>query len=122
MEVIADSHALFWLISGSKKLSKKAREILAEASRIIVPTIVLLELLYILQKYGQEDKFSTLLSELTRDRYLVYPIDLALVKECAKVEKNLEMHDRLIVACARVFGSPIVSKDKEIRKFYPRTI
>src|SRR3989338_8164293 len=101
MEVVCDSHALLWYLSKNKKLSVKAKEALDEASKIIVVTIILLELLYILQKFGQERKFNGLLKRVVGEKFLIYPIDLALVKECAMLPKSLEMHDRLIVATAK---------------------
>jgi PIN domain nuclease of toxin-antitoxin system len=122
MEVVADSHALFWYLSKNRKLSKKAKETLYDSSRIIVSTIVLLELLYLLQKFGNESKFGRLVESLAIDKYLIYPVDFALVLECAKMARGLEMHDRLIVATASVFGVPIVSKDEEIKKAWYKTI
>jgi|SRR3990167_6985619 len=122
MEVVCDSHALLWYLSKNKKLSVKAKEALDEASKIIIVTIILLELLYILQKFGQERKFKGLLDSLVSGKYLIYPVDLALVKECASFSKTLEMHDRLIVATAKIFDAPLVTKDRTIAKFYKAVI
>lgn len=122
MEVVVDSHALLWYLSKNKKLSKKASKVLTGASKIIVSTIVLLELLYILQKFGQERKFSKLIGSLNSDKFLIYPIDLFLVKKCAKLNKKLEMHDRLIVATAIIMGVPLVTKDEEVSKIYSKII
>lgn len=122
MEVVADSHALFWYLSKNKKLSKKAKKALDDSSRIIVSTIVLLELLYLLQKFGNESKFPRLVESLAIDKYLIYPVDFALVLECTKMTRDLEMHDRLIVATASVFGAPIVGKDGAIKKAWDKTI
>jgi len=122
MEVVVDSHALLWFVSNNQKLSEKAKRALNKSSKIIVSTIVLLELLYILQKYGQENKFNKLLDNLTSEKYLIYPVDYALVKECAKLDKNLEMHDRLIVATARIFNAPLVSKDQQVKRVFNKTI
>ena len=72
MEVVVDSHALLWFVSNNKKLSEKAKRALNKSSKIIISTIVLLELLYILQKYGQENKFNKLLDNLTGEKYLIY--------------------------------------------------
>ena len=122
MEVVVDSHALFWYFSKNKKLGIKAKAILNKSARIIVSTIVLLELLYILQKFGQKNKFSRLINLLKGKKYLIYPIDLVVVRECAKLTKHLEMHDRLIVATAQIFNVPVVTKDKQITREYAKTI
>lgn len=122
MEVAVDSHALLWYLSKNPKLSTKAGNVLDKASRIIVSTIVLLELLYILQKFGQERKFKNLLNSLEHEKYLVYPVDLALVRDCAKLPKRLEMHDRLIVTTAKIFNVSLITKDKQIAEVYKRVI
>ncbi|SRR3989344_715295 len=122
MEVAVDSHALFWYLSKNTKLTKEAKLALDKSSKIIVSTIVLLELLYILQKFGQERKFPRLINTLVSEKYLIYPIDLALVRECAKLKKTLEMHDRLIAATAKVFNVPLVTKDGEIAHIYKNTV
>ncbi|OGD84944.1 hypothetical protein A2165_02010 [Candidatus Curtissbacteria bacterium RBG_13_40_7] len=122
MEVAVDSHALLWYLSKNPKLTPKAFDVLAKASRIIVSTIVLLELLYILQKFGQERKFKNLLDSLNSEKYLVYPVDLALVRDLSKLPKNLEMHDRLIVATAKIFNVSLITKDKQIAQAYKMII
>lgn len=122
MEVAVDSHALLWYLSKNPKLSEKAKKQLDKSSRIIVSTIVLLELLYILQKFGQERKFKNLLNSLEHEKYLVYPVDLALVRDCAKLSKSLEMHDRLIAATAKIFNVTLITKDKQIAEVHKRVI
>ena len=122
MEVAVDSHALLWYLSKNPKLTAKAVGVLDKSTRIIVSTIVLLELLYILQKFGQERKFKNLLSSFGSGKYLVYPVDLALVRDCAKLPKSLEMHDRLVVATAKIFNVPLITKDKQIAEVYKRVI
>lgn len=52
MEVVVDSHTIFWYLSHNNKISKKAVEKLEKSSKIVVSTIVILELLYLLQKFG----------------------------------------------------------------------
>ena len=122
MEVAVDSHALLWYLSKNSKLTAKAGDCLDKSSRIIVSTIVLLELLYILQKFGQERKFKNLLNSLGSEKYLVYPVDLALVRDCAKLPKSLEMHDRLIVTTAKIFNVPLITKDKQVGEVYKKVI
>jgi len=122
MEVAIDSHALLWYLSKNNKLSTRARDTLDKSSKIIVSVIVILELLYILKKFGKERQFSDLLKSLGSEKYLIYPVDLALVRECAKFSKNLEMHDKLICATAKLFKAPLVTKDEEIGSVYKSVV
>ena len=59
MEVVADSHVLFWWLSSELrgKLSRPALEALEKAGRISVPALVLLELLSLFERHGEEEKF-----------------------------------------------------------------
>jgi len=46
--------------------------------------------------------------------YQIIPLDVELVK-IAETIKGLEMHDRLIMAVAKMTTTSLVSKDREIR-------
>ena len=43
--VIIDSHALFWLVGESEKLSAKASNAIAGAGKVIIPIIVIFEVI-----------------------------------------------------------------------------
>lgn len=122
MEVVVDSHALLWYLSKNPKLTTKARQSLDNSKKIVISTIVLLEILYILQKFGQVKKFKGVLETIKLEKYLIYPIDLSLVKSLAKLPAELEMHDRLIVATAAIFDAPLVTKDEQITNIYKKTV
>jgi len=121
MEVVADSHALFWWLGGPelrKKLSRKAQRILEEATRVYVPAVVLLELLSLFERHGEPEKFSLLLSRLAPPTYHVLPLSLAIVRRCAQLPSSLELHDRVIVATADHVHARLVSKDRKIRTLF----
>jgi PIN domain nuclease of toxin-antitoxin system len=69
MEVIVDSHTLFWFLTGNAKLSHKAKRIIEDARKVIVPSIVLMEILYLLEKNNLAFKFVEILSELRMRNY-----------------------------------------------------
>jgi len=121
-KVVIDSHALFWFLSENPKLSSKALYAVKRAKQIIVPSIVLMEILYILEKNNLSSRFVEILSELKIRRYLVYPLDVEVITQTLFLSSELEMHDRIIMATAQIFDCPLVSKDREIRKLYPKTI
>jgi PIN domain nuclease of toxin-antitoxin system len=50
-KIVIDSHALFWFLAKNPKLSKKAKQAIEDAEQIIVPSIVLMEMLFIFEKY-----------------------------------------------------------------------
>lgn len=122
MEIVVDSHALFWFLSDNSKLSRKARSAIEEASAIVVPSIVVMEILYILEKYQLSFKFVDFLSELKNRTYNVYPLDLNVITQTLFISDRLEMHDRIIVATAQILNAPLATKDKEITRIYPHVV
>ena len=50
MSIVTDTHALYWFLTADKRLSRAAKNTIEESETIIIPTIVLLEFLYLFQK------------------------------------------------------------------------
>lgn len=122
MEVVLDSHTLFWLLSDSLKLSKLAKRYIEKSERVIIPSIVLMEILYLLEKNNLSFRFIDVLNEMRVRGYLVYPLDLEVISQSLFIPRQIEMHDRIIIATANLFNAYLISRDKEIKKSYPKTI
>ena len=122
MEIVIDSHTLFWFLTNNPKLSRKAKRLIEESDKAIIPSIVLMEILYLLEKNNLSYKFIEFLSELKIRNYLVYPLDLRVISQTLTINPELEMHDRIIIATAQIFSAPLISKDSQIKKFYSKTI
>ena len=60
---VLDTHALFWHLTASKRLSKRARQVFDDARKgkavLILSPIVLLELYALLRKVGAPVNFAT---------------------------------------------------------------
>lgn len=123
MNIIIDTHALLWLLTNDTRLSNKGRTIARQASQIFIPTIVLLELLYLLQKQGIANEFIPILNTLKSDiKYTIVSLDVGVVEKVVDLSSKLEMHDCIIVATSQALDSPLVTKDRTIRKMYKETI
>jgi PIN domain nuclease of toxin-antitoxin system len=122
MEIVLDSHTLFWLLTDSPKLSKLAKRYIEKAEKVILPSIALMEILYLLEKNNLSFKFVEVLNEIRIRGYLVYPLDLEVITQSLFIPPSVEMHDRIIIATAKLFDANLISKDKEIKKIYPKTI
>lgn len=121
--IVVDTHALYWFLTADKLLSKKTKITIEEATKVIIPTIVLLELLYLLQKNKQKNTFSLVFEKLkNNNKYIFASLDIAVVEEVIKVTSMLEMHDSIILAAANMLNAPIVTKDRSIRKMYTETM
>ncbi len=122
MQVVIDSHALFWFLTNNPKLSRKARHLIENSEQVIIPSIVLMEILYLLEKNNLSFKFVDFLSELKIRNYLVYPLDLNVISQTLSIDSKIEMHDRIIIAIAQIFNADLISRDNIITRFYSRTI
>ena len=114
-----DTHALIWFITEDDRLGERARGVLLEADRgrvcVVVPCIVLAECLYIFEKRSLRREFDDLLWRIEHlPGYEPYPLNLAVVREMRLLDKLRELHDRAIVAIARLTGSVLLTKDREI--------
>ncbi len=122
MEVVIDSHALLWYLSGNAKLSTNAKHTIEKATSVVIPSIVVMEILYILEKNKFTYKFLELLTELKTRSYRVYPLDLNIVVQTLFVDGSLEMHDRIIIATAQMLDAPLITKDRQITQHYSKSI
>jgi len=114
-----DTHTLVWYFTGSKSLSVRAFNIIEEIfnnkAEAYISLIVILEV-YFLSLKKSDFKFKRFLKYLNRENIYLIPIDVVVVKEAFILNKELEMHDRIIIATALVNNCPVVSKDKLIHK------
>lgn len=127
MTYLVDTHALLWYMSNSLRLGKNALKIFERCERgefqIFIPSIVLLEAIDILEKKKIRldiDKF--LMDIREADNFKVSSLDLEIIFQTRKTKKVLELHDRAIVATAQLLGASIITKDKEIKNAYSKTI
>lgn len=120
MIYVADTHSLIWFLTSDDNLSQKARTAFERAEEgedsIVIPTIVLAELMYVCEKKGMEDLFFRLL-EMLKDglNYSTYNLDLDVLVTCKGLRKVREMHDRIIVATAKIIDAGIITRDEDIR-------
>lgn len=123
MKVVIDTHVLFWILTQDlSKVSDIALKALEQAEEIILPTIVLLELLSLLQKKRSIKYFDELLKQIPKSKYIATPMDMSVVQQVRKIKSKLELHDKVIVATAKYLSVPIVTKDKEITEKYTEVI
>lgn len=123
MKIVIDTHSLFWYSIHDKRLSKKAKVTIRSASTIYVPTIALLELLYLMRKQKLDKQFPKLFDKLkVSKKYTIISLDTALVGTLVKYRFSLEIHDNIIVSTAKNLNLPLVTKDPQIKKIYKNTI
>jgi len=82
---------------------------------VVVPSIVLLECLYVCEKKRIGFEFREIMLKIQGTfNYPVYPLDERVVLECQNVSKIKEPHDRIIVATARLLNAKLITKDADV--------
>ena len=116
MLYVTDTHALVWYMIG--KLHDKVDEIFKSAeageSTIFIPTIVLAECLYLVENGKIELDFDELLRRLEMSKnFIPASFNFQVLKLLPEIGLK-ELHDRVIVATAKMLNAKLITKDREI--------
>lgn len=123
MKIVIDTHSLFWYLIRDKRLSERAKLTIRRASTIYVPTIALLELLYLMRKLKLDEQFPKLFDKLkVTKKYTMTSLDTALVESLTMFCFQLEIHDNIIVSTAKNLNLPLVTLDTQIKGIYKNII
>lgn len=121
MIYVVDTHALIWYLSDDPRLGETVRANLEnESSQVAISVIVLAEIKHLFAKRKITLSFDEILERIGEDdRCMIYPFDLP----CLEVLPiNLDLHDGMIVATARILRDHlneevvVVTKDEEIKR------
>jgi PIN domain nuclease of toxin-antitoxin system len=117
---VTDTHSLVWYFTGSSRLSKRALNVFEKTVKegtIFIPTVVLAEIMYISKKGRIPISFSETLEKIEHnDNFEITPLDLDILNIADKIEYDMEMHDRIIVATAIFHDVPVITKDEVIKQ------
>jgi PIN domain nuclease of toxin-antitoxin system len=127
-QYVCDAHTLIWFLTKDNRLGIKAKEILKTAEKesniyILVPIIVLMEILSVVERKNINVSLEEVLQFIEfHSNFIISPIDTEVFKEIMKANRDLELHDRTIVALANLHGAVILTKDKKMQKIYKDTL
>ena len=120
MDYVTDTHPLIWYFMEDERLSHNALSVFEDAvdkGLIVVPTIVLAEIIHIYQKGRIKITFDETINRLEKSAcFEIAPLSLEILKIADKISKDLEMHDKLIVATAIYYDIHLITKDEHITK------
>lgn len=131
MDAVTDTHSLIWYLEDDPRLSPRASQVFeacdAGDSVIYVPTICLVEILYLQEKGRIEAELTTKLdAHLCRSDTAWITVDLtaAIARAMAQVPRDQvpDLPDRIIAATALYLGVPVISKDGDIQLSAVETI
>lgn len=118
MFYVVDTHPFVWYVA--KKLPKNVEEIFKASERgdcvIFIPTIVLAECYYLIEKRKIELNFESILEEIEKSsNFLIIPFNIDIIKIFPKTYIK-ELHDKIIVATSKLLNADLITKDEEIIK------
>jgi len=116
MFYVVDTHPLIWYLAD--KLPKNVGNIFKSSESgdcvIFIPTIVLAECYYLREKEKIELDFENLLNVIEKSsNFLITPFNFDIIKLFPKINIP-EIHDKIIVATAKLLDAALITKDKEI--------
>lgn len=126
---VCDTHTLVWFLTDDKRLGKKAKSILEQAqskqtdTQILIPIIILMEILSITEKRKITVNVVDMIESIEfHNNFKIYSINLEVFREMLGISQNLELHDRTIVAIAKLNNAFILTRDQKIKKIYKKII
>lgn len=127
MYCVTDTHALLWYLTDDARLSAQGRSVFVSAERgevaIVIPAMVFLECIDIFDKKKVRFDFQGLLLKIAESRnFIIAEVNWNLILEVERTKGFKDLHDRIIVATAKLFDAPLLSRDKMIHRVYEKTI
>ncbi len=127
-EYVTDTHGLIWhLTDDDRKMGVLAKETFKEADHgiciIWIPTICLIEMIYLCEKPKQlisQAMVKNLLEQLKPDTsYRTVALTKEIVLASIKIPRSLipDMPDRIIAATALFLNCPLITLDNQISKY-----
>lgn len=120
MNFVTDTHSLVWYFTEDARLSKKAFDAFegtVKSGTVIVPAVVLAEIMFIAKKGRVTLTFEETLKKIERyENFDIAPLDAEILTIADKIEADLEMHDKLIVATALYYEAALITKDELVSK------
>ena len=117
MFYVADTHA--WVFYLLNKLPAKANNAFKSVEKgesiMFVPTIALAECIYLIEGKKIDLNLKELFIKFeTGGNFVPVSLDFEIIKEISKIKLE-ELHDRIIVATAKLLDAKLITKDSDIK-------
>jgi PIN domain nuclease of toxin-antitoxin system len=119
MDYVSDTHSIVWYFTEDPRLSESAMKVFdgtVTEGVIIVPSVVLAEIMFICRKGRITLTFEESLRRIEEyENFQIASLDVDILRIADKIQVDMEMHDRLIVATALHFEATLITKDHLLR-------
>ena len=122
-DYVADTHALIWYLENSPRLGSQARAAFDACDRgeirIYVPTICLVEIVYLMEKGRVSPDMKSMLDEELKSAesgLVLVDLNEDVADQTANVLRDdiPDLPDRVIAATALALNLPLISRDRKI--------
>ena len=119
MNLLLDTHAFLWWLSGSRRLSGPARERIADPSVAVFVSAASIWEAAIKESLGRLDLGdSDLVEEITLNQFLELPISPAHAAHAGGLPRHHDdPFDRMLVAQAEIEGLTLISRDRRLQDY-----
>lgn len=117
---VADAHSWLWYLAEDDRLGDEAKDIFEKTDdgdeTVILPGIAVAESIYVVGSHGYGVELSKIIEDLKKSRnYRMRSMDYQKVSQLVEDDRDLSIHDKIIVITAEQLEADIISKDEEIR-------
>lgn len=117
MQYLLDTNAIIKHFAQTSRLGKRAKEIISQAEsnqhQLFVSIISLMEIMYLAEKNRIPITLDEMINHLnSKSCYSIIEFSIEILREAEKVQ-FYELHDRLILATAKLLGTPVISADEK---------
>ena len=123
--IILDTHALVWWVGADPTLSRKARQVIEKemaGGDIIISAISAWEIAMLVEREKlvlsmEVELWMATVAEIEAVRMVPVDVEVSVKAVALPGEFHKDPADRMIVATARKFSIPLVTKDEKIRAY-----
>lgn len=123
--IVVDTHALVWWVTGDAALSKKAKQAIEKEQRdgtIVVSSISAWEIAMLVERDRlvlsmDVDSWLATVAHIDAIRFVDVGVEIATKSVSLPGDFHKDPADRMIVATARKFAVPLVTKDEKIHAY-----
>lgn len=115
---VADAHAIAYYLRGSlpADADNTFRQVEKEKGTMFFPAIALAEIIHVFEKTRKRTRIWEMFNKIDEyPTFRIHPLGEQVLKMVPEIEL-IELHDRIIVATAKLVKAKLVTKDKEIQR------
>lgn len=124
MRYLVDTHIVVWRLMEPRRLPKASRALfLNERHEFLVPTIALLEIQYLIEVGRIQSDIDHILAALHEEpSFQLIPYDDVVMLHSLRLTTTRDPFDRIILAHALATSTPILTKDRWMRRMAPHLV